>query len=145
MKALVWKYHFLPSASDSTALWYWKHFHLIKHFLKVYLSPLSVTILDPTQVDATKTVSGDACKPVVIILVDVGIKGGIQVHIVPLSTSSQALFHGLISQPLFKLRGSDDVVDDTLNPERAQKLRSFQNVSYSEMFLNIMRGEQTLT
>lgn len=82
-----------------------------------YLGPSRVAVLDPAQVDPTETVPGDACKPMVIVLVDVGIEGGIQVDVVPLTTSPQAVFHRLIGQPLFQFGGGDDIVDNTLRPE----------------------------
>lgn len=83
-----------------------------------YLGPSRVAVLDPAQVDPTETVPGDACKPMVIVLVDVGVEGGIQVDVVPLATGPQAVFHRLIGQPLFQFGGGDHVVDNTLKPER---------------------------
>lgn len=58
----------------------------------------------------------------VIVLVDVGIEGGIQVNVVPLSTSTQAVFHGLIRQPLLQLGGSDHIVDDALRPAKGRRI-----------------------
>ncbi len=92
-----------------------------------YLSPSRVAVLDPAQIDSTETVPGDACESVVIVLVDVGIEGGIQVDVVPLPTPPQAVFHGLISQPLFQFGRSDHIVDDTLRPGREDAFRSCIN------------------
>lgn len=80
--------------------------------------------MDPAQVDSTETVPGDACESMVVVLVDVGIEGGIQVDVVPFSTSLQAVFHGFISQPLFQFGRSDHIVNDTLRSGREDAFRS---------------------
>lgn len=67
-----------------------------------YLGPSRVAVLDPAQVDSTEAVPGDARESMVVVLVYVGVEGGIQVDVVSLSASSQAVFHGLVSQPLLQ-------------------------------------------
>lgn len=71
----------------------------------------------------------------VIVLIDVGIEGGIQVDVVSLTTSPQAIFHGLISQPLFQFRGGDHIVDDTLRIERDSAFRSYLYMNYMHVHL----------
>lgn len=79
-----------------------------------HLSPSRVAVLDPAQVDCAETVPGDARQPVVVVLVDVGVEGGVQVHVVPLPAAPQAVLHGLVGQPLLQPGRRDDVVDDAL-------------------------------
>lgn len=50
----------------------------------------------------------------VVVLVDVGVEGGIQVHVVPLRAGPQSLLHGLVGQPLLQFGRGDHVVNDAL-------------------------------
>lgn len=70
----------------------------------------------------------------VVVLVDVGIEGGIQIDVIPLSASAQAVFHGLISQPLFQFGRSDHIVNDTLRLGRDDAFISSSNAK-DEVFL----------
>lgn len=112
----IQKQPLMPSASLLLWLSLLKKTNIREH----YLGPSRVAVLDPAQVDCTETVPRDACESMVIVFVDVGIEGGIQVDVVPLPTSPQPVFHGLISQPLLQFGGSDHIVDDTLKPGRGR-------------------------
>ncbi len=90
-----------------------------------YLGPSGVAVLDPAQVDSTETVPGDACESMVVVLVNVGIEGGIQVDVVLLCTSPQTVFHGLISQPLFQFGRGDNIVDNPLKPGQDDPFGSY--------------------
>lgn len=97
-----------------------------------YLSPSRVAVLDPAQVDCTEAVPRDACESMVVVLVDVGVEGGIQVDVVPLPASPQPIFHGLVSQPLLQFGGSDHIVDDTLrHQEGAMQLDEIEMTLYT--------------
>lgn len=108
-----------------------------------YLGSSRIAVLDPAQVDPTETVPGDACEPMVVVLVDVGIEGGIQVDVVPLTTSSQAVFHGLISQPLFQFGGGDHIIDNTLRAERDDAFLS--SVNHIHIYLKGQSSDIPLT
>lgn len=59
----------------------------------------------------------------VVVLIDVGVKGRIKVDVVPLATGSQTVLHSLVGQPLFQFGGGDDVVDNTLSVEQTDLLK----------------------
>lgn len=74
----------------------------------------AVAVLDPVQVDHAEGGGGDTRGPVVVVLVDVEVEGGIAVHVAGAETRPQSLLDGLISQPLLQLGRSTDIVNDAL-------------------------------
>lgn len=61
----------------------------------------AVAILNPVQVNHAERGGGNAGSPVVVVLIDVQVEGGITVYVVRPETRSQSLQNRLISQPLF--------------------------------------------
>lgn len=74
----------------------------------------AVAILNPVQVNHAERGGGNAGGPVVVVLINVQVEGGITVYVVRPETRSQGLHNRLISQPLFQLRRSTHIVDDAL-------------------------------
>ena len=74
----------------------------------------AVTVLDPVQVDHAEGGRSDARGPVVIVLVDVQVEGGITVHVGGSLTGPQRLLHRLVSQPFLQLGRAIHVVNDAL-------------------------------
>lgn len=94
----------------------------------------AVAILNPVQVNHAEGGGGNAGRPVVIILIDVQVEGGITVHVVRPKTRPQSLLNSLIGQPLVQLRRSTHVIDDALfeetsmtfpNQEHGAQIQSF--------------------
>lgn len=78
----------------------------------------AVAILDPVQIDHAERGGGDARGPVIVVFIDVQVKGGITVYVVCPKTRSQSLLNGLISQPLFQFSRSTNIVNDALFAEK---------------------------
>lgn len=77
--------------------------------------PAAVAVLDPVQVDHAEGGGGDARLPVVVVLVDVQVKGGVTVHIGGAQARAQSLLDGLSGQPLLQFGRAAHIVDDALD------------------------------
>ena len=63
----------------------------------------AVAILNPVQVNHAERGRGNARCPVVIVLIDVQVEGGVAVNVVRPKTRTQSFLNRLIGQPLFQL------------------------------------------
>ena len=90
----------------------------------------AVAILNPVQVNHAERGGGDAGGPVVVVLIDVQIEGGVAVYVVRPETRSQSLLNRLIGEPLFQLRRPTHVVDDALLKAKKRMIQMIQPSSY---------------
>lgn len=79
--------------------------------------PPAVAVLNPVQVNHAERGEGDARGPVVVVLIDVQVEGGVTVHVVGAETRPQSLLNRLIGQPLLHLSRATHIVDDALLEE----------------------------
>lgn len=92
----------------------------------------------------------------VVVFVNVQVKGGITVHVVRPQTRSQSFLDGFIRQPILQLGGSVYIVDDALFVDKKnihiyQQGHNFRCVNtrpsldiFLEVYLNIV-GDEDLT
>lgn len=98
--------------------------------LLTYLLSSTCTMLYPLQIAVTEAISGHPLLDLVVVIVDLRVKGRVTVHVFGYRGVFEGSRQGFTLKPLAELRAAYNIVDDTLWKDKNCTVNEFVKLSF---------------